>query len=140
MTKEEILEQQVEALEKLLQLRKAITEELEVKIARLENEVARNNLPPYYPGISTPWISPPIQQPVYPGLAGSGTIIVSNTCPDGTPHNFSNPLMNGYSSRCYKCGQGSVGTVTTTGLAQNLTVDGMAQPSGNVFTLTNVAK
>jgi hypothetical protein len=48
MTNEQILEQQVEALEKLLQLKQAIIEELESKVQKQQN----NNQPqwqPYYP-------------------------------------------------------------------------------------------
>ena len=143
MTTEQILEKQVEALEKLLQLRAAITEELEAKISRLENEVARNNLAPY-PGhiINTPWVGPPV---MYPGIGGgstpwnpnqSGTVIISNICTDGAPHEYPSTWNGITFAPCKKCGMGTITSVTTTGLAQ--TVDTANQ--NNIFTLTNVAK
>ena len=45
MTNEEILERQVEALEKLMQLKQAVIDELEIKVAKLQPQLS-------YPGIS----------------------------------------------------------------------------------------
>jgi len=86
MTNEQILEKQVEALEKLLQLKEAVIQELEAKIARMQY--------PTYPGI-----------PLY----GQGGISIPSvwtyqaTCPDGSQHTF------GTSNTCTKCGAASMG-------------------------------
>jgi hypothetical protein len=50
MTNEEILAQQVEALEKLLQLKQAVIDELESKISKMEMEKLNY---PYQPPCST---------------------------------------------------------------------------------------
>lgn len=55
MTNEQILEQQVDALEKLLKLKQAVIEELETKISRLQNQTIPNLNVPYYG--SGQWIS-----------------------------------------------------------------------------------
>lgn len=151
MTNEEILEKQVEALEKLLQLRAAIIEDLEQKVADLQNQAAKQNFPGIgYPGvINTPWISPPITQPWLPGQSGT-TVIISNTCPDGTPHQYPSMWGGIGSPTCTKCGGmaslgAASGTVTsgycapvhTTGLVQALDP---SDSGSNVFTLQNAAK
>jgi len=160
MTNEEILEKQVEALEKLLQLRAAIIEELEAKVNKLEAEKLALN--PQIPGvnvpwITTPWISPPIQQPWNPLLPGqSGTVIISNTCPDGSPHQYGPWGSGAGNNHCTKCGQhsgtitgvstsGYMAPVSTTGLVQvadpnDSNAYGCASNSANVFTLQNAAK
>ena len=57
MTNEQILEQQVEALEKLLKLKQAIIEEQELKINKLQGTTTIPNMPPMFPnGIQgVPW-------------------------------------------------------------------------------------
>ena len=120
MTNEQILEQQVEALEKLLQLRSAIIEDLEHKVSNLQQELANKSLTwpntinvPSVPWNPAPWIG-----------GGGGTITISNTCPDGTPHQY--PTMWGGTGpiSCQKCGamiSSNIGitstTLTTAGLA-----------------------
>jgi hypothetical protein len=168
MTNEQILEQQVEALEKLLQLRAAIIEELEAKVDRLEAD--KINIAPSYPGVNLPWITTPYVQPYNPGFGGSsGTIIISSNCPDGTPHQYPQ-TWSGTCVPCVKCGQ-SMGTISgittqagggsniaftnvppagsahTTGYitpvtSQSVTADGITHTvtHDNVFTLTNTAK
>lgn len=55
MTNEEILEQQVEALEKLLKLKQAIIEEQEAKIQKLQGTLVFPNMPPLFPHGSNPY-------------------------------------------------------------------------------------
>lgn len=101
MTNEEILEKQVEALEKLLQLRAAIIEELEAKNAKLNSDLSNARL--QWPGVvTTPWISP-APMPTYP-WGGTGTIVISNTCPDGLPHQYPSTWGGTNLPSCTKCG------------------------------------
>lgn len=81
--REEILEQQVEALEKLLQIKDAIVEELEKKIAKLEHEAIMKGFQPLH--VPSVWHTDP--------------------CPLGGAHNY--PLLwNGTTPPpCSKCGQ-----------------------------------
>ncbi len=100
MTNEQILEQQVEALEKLLKLKQAVVDELEAKVNRLQN--------PYggIPGINTPYY--PYNQPIYgcggggsgQGNAGGGAGITITSC----QHEY--PSMWGGTGNppCIKCG------------------------------------
>src|ERR1035438_1970641 len=101
MTNEEILEKQVEALEKLLQLRSAIIEELEQKVTNLRNELAVAKSIQWPGTTQTPWTSP---SPWYGQGGGSVITINTNTCPDGTPHQY--PSMWGGTNppSCSKCG------------------------------------
>jgi hypothetical protein len=90
MTNEEILNQQVEALEKLLKLKQAIVEELEDRVAKLENE--KNHYVPYnpnplYPGITIGPGTVPGWQPFYGaggvpggGIVGGSTIKIDGSC------------------------------------------------------------
>ena len=115
MTNEEILEKQVEALEKLLQLRTAIIEELEAKVSKLEMEQITSA--PQYPYSNPPWVTYPQIQPQYqPGVSG-GVITISNTCPDGTPHIYPQ-TWGGTNVPCAKCGNciPGIGTTTTLGM------------------------
>jgi hypothetical protein len=161
MTNEDILEKQVEALEKLLQLRSAIIEELEAKLSKLENDIARANTLPYVPGVSIPWVGPPQWMPQQPFIGGAGgsSITISSTCPDGSSHQFPQYGLSAGSQCCSKCGQYNLsgnGTVTVGGSgmtsiqnlqpggAGNIQTTGYMQPvdpmTGNVYTLTNVVK
>lgn len=136
MTNEEILEKQVEALEKLIQLKQAVIEEQEAKINKLEAERYA------YPGggVWQPSVHVPYVQPYQPWIGGgggaggagipgvqigggfqggaggsSGSVIIStNTCPDGTPHQY--PSAHTGIPSCAKCGayQGSITTATFT--------------------------
>jgi len=170
MNEKEILEQQVEALEKLLQLRSAIIQELEANVSKLQAEKA--SYP--YGGVNVPgWITTPYIQPLQPmpyvpwqggGGGGSGTITITSTCPDGTPHEYPSMWGGTSSPPCNKCGQtglnlsgisatcqsnlpGASNIVATSGYiapvtSQTLSMDGISQTitHGNVFTLTNAAK
>ena len=118
MTNEEILEKQVEALEKLLQLRSAIIEELEARVDKLETEKTTNQ--PYTwpyspPVITTPWINPQPWNPNIQFPGGSGSITITNICSDGSLHTY-----GPNSGTCTKCGQG-LGTITTTGIVTSIT-------------------
>lgn len=134
MTNEEILEQQIEALEKLLQLRKAVIEELEAKVAKLEAERSYPNPAPW---ITTPWVGP-----IGGGtgiLGGGSTITITNLCPDGSPHQYP-AVWSGINPCCTKCGASMVPTIATSGYAQtNIAGQNQAivDDLGNVHTLTN---
>lgn len=131
MTNEEILEKQVEALEKLLQLRAALIEELEAKVSKLNSDLSNARL--QWPGTTTPWISPltPIapHNPWIPGptWGGTGTIVISNNCPDGTPHQYPSTWGGTGPIPCTKCGASqnpwnqniTLTGISTTGLALN---------------------
>lgn len=137
MDEKQILEKQVEALEKLLQLRQAVIEELESKVSKLECE--KINATPSYPlpGTYTPWISTPYVQPYNPGFGGSGfggsgTITISNTCPDGTPHQYPQ-TYGGTCVPCVKCGQ-NIGTITS---VTGITTQGPLNINGNTTTRAN---
>jgi hypothetical protein len=169
MTNEQILEKQVEALEKLLQLRSAIIEELETKVASLKQEIASKYV---YPGVTITPYNPPITYPQYGGGGGSLTL-GPLTCPDGTPHQY--PSMWGGTTppACSKCGlypdySSGITTISTTsgmgmGSAGNTIIPnaapftlngapvhttGYMQPvditdvgnANNVFTLKSIAK
>jgi len=106
MTNEQILEHQVEALEKLLKLKQAVVEELEAKVARLQY--------PYLGGGISPQ---PYIQPIGGGLQGgaggygnSGTIIICN-------HEYPSMWGGTGTPPCIKCGQpfSNAGSVTVTG-------------------------
>jgi hypothetical protein len=123
MTNEQILEQQVEALEKLLKLRVAITQELEAKIAKLEAEAVKTMYPGYsYPG----WYMPQQIQP----WVGGGSITITNTCPDGSFHEYDNGSIC-----CKKCGSGQITTTTIANGTGSLTCS-----DNNVGTLINLTK
>ena len=143
MTKEEILDEQIEAMEKLLKLKSAVIEEQDNKIQRLEQELSREK--------STHWAPAWSPQPMYPGagwtgtgggLLGGSTIGLSN-CPSGGFHEYpltwSNPNAL---PPCTKCGyqQQAFGTTLGTigGLTTNTTIatSGYSAPAdGNVHTL-----
>lgn len=135
MTNEEILEKQVETLEKLLQLKQAVIQELEAKVSRLQN--------PYGYGViggSQQYYGPGGGYP-YGGMGGAGggwqgggsSGIVSfpsvwqstMTCTDGQPHTV------GTTNCCTKCGQqcytsGGTATVQISGGGAGITTAGIA--------------
>ena len=141
MTNEQILEQQVEALEKLLKLKQAVVEELEAKINRLQFP---------YPGlggiINTPFIQP------YPGHLGGGGGGWQGQGQAGsvTICNHEYPSMWGGTGPvpCTKCGQpfqGASGNITIVGsngnngtLAGVNAGHGIAHTSGFIAPLDNV--
>jgi hypothetical protein len=154
MTKEEILEQQVEALEKLLQLKGAVIQELESKVSRLEAERL------VYPGI--------VNVPYQPFIGG-GSLQVQYPCTDGLGHNYPQNWGGTSHPACTKCGQvpysngsgwisisgsqavaGAGGTsgVATSGYIAPAVGQGSTQQTDwtnaaqntNVLTLSNVAK
>jgi hypothetical protein len=109
MTHEEILEKQVEALEKLLQLKQAIMDEQNNKINNLE----MNRL--YQPLPFQPFNIPKVNVPY---IGGVGTQI-NDFCPIGPSSNHDYPyIWNGTTPpSCSKCGkQASYGSVATTTL------------------------
>ena len=98
MTEKEILEKQVEALEKLLQIKEAIIQEQDSKIARLENEaIMAPYAKPYFPSV---------QQQVYPapGLSTPSVWTPQDPCVDGAGHNFNYPWFSTNPQPCAKCG------------------------------------
>src|ERR1017187_565080 len=105
MTKEQILEQQVEALEKLLKLKQALVEELEAKVERMP---FGGVIPGYYPGVGLPSIQPQV---------GQGIQVMSQWC----VHEY--PSMWGSTTPppCLKCGQQSFAPTVTYSGAQGTT-------------------
>jgi len=155
MTNEQILEKQVEALEKLLQLRSAIIEELETKVTNLQQEIATKNAQIIWPSVTTPWTSVPgVTVPynpptIYPYSGGnSGSIVIGPSfCPDGTPHQY--PSMWGGTNppACSKCGNyrsaglsGILGTLTGSAQINGTSGSGSNVSTNNVFTLQSIAK
>jgi hypothetical protein len=151
MTNEQILEKQVEALEKLLQLKAAVIDELEAKIQRMQPGITWTT--PQY--IQTPYI--PYQGgaggigTTFGGGSGGGTITVtggSASCPDGTPHQYPSMCGGAGPSCCAKCGQvinyaTGVTCVSTSDYAYTLAAQGpptVASNQANVLALTNIAK
>jgi hypothetical protein len=136
MTNEEILEQQVEALEKLLQLRTAIVGELEAKVAKLQAEKYNNLGPGYYSPISghtsigSGILGQGTNGQVLQGGSGTGitwtnipnntipnsagTITINTQCHNGHPHHYDN---TSYPACCSVCGMSQMtGTgITTSG-------------------------
>lgn len=150
MTKEEILEQQVEALEKLLDLKSEIVDAQARKIDRIETELAQEkqkHTP--YPGVWYP--------SVQPWVGGNTITLPTAQCPaTGSYHEYPS-LWNGTSpAPCSKCGQypsssgiitiggtgvvtaqGSAlgGTCTDTGVAGATVTSGYIAPAANVVSL-----
>jgi len=148
MTKEEILDEQIEAMEKLLKLKSAIIEEQDNKIQRLEQELSREKSTHWTPAWTPAWTP----QPIYPGhgwtgggLLGGSTIGLSN-CPNGGFHEYPLTWSGTTMPACTKCGYhqqafGTLGTTTlttlgTAGLATTAT-SGYIAPAddSNVHTL-----
>jgi len=97
MTKYEILQQQVDALEELLRLKQATIDELKDKIERLEADK-------YH------------RQPVVSPITFPGPTIVpfcQELCSDGRPHDYPNPCTVTNPS-CLKCGKPLVNFPITT--------------------------
>lgn len=109
---EELLEKQVEMLEKLLQLKGAVIEELEAKVNKLEMEKAAAS----YPYSHTHTYTVPN--------------FISNPCIDGSAHNYPSYWNGTNTPNCTKCGRqqpaatsgyisisgvGSTGNLTTVG-------------------------
>ena len=117
MTNEEILGQQVEALEKLLQLKEAVIQELESKVNKLELEKVQA---PYNQPHYIPWVGQPHWQG---GSAGSTITINTHNCPDGTPHQYPSGWGTTHHGTthpaCVKCGfmPGNFTTVATSGFS-----------------------
>ena len=131
MTNEQALEQQVEVLEKLLQLKQALIEELEAKVQRIQ--VAQI---PSYP-ITVPYMQPYVQ----PYVGGTGGITIAGTsfCPDGTPHQYPNSWSsNSGQPCCTKCGQviySLAGNLSINSSASSYTFHNASDATGNVASL-----
>lgn len=91
MTNEQILERQVEALEKLLQLKEAVINELENKVDKLQGQqISIGNGSGYQPiNVPSVWTTP---QPSW-------------QCTDGQPHQYPQHWMSINAPCCTKCGQ-----------------------------------
>lgn len=100
MTHEELLERQVEALEKLLQLKQAIIDELEGKVDKLQQQLN----PPSWT-INTPNFQPFISTPSYP----------SWQCTDGNPHQYPQVWNSVLPPHCSKCGAQAAGNTVWSG-------------------------
>lgn len=100
MTNEQILEKQVDALEKLLQIKEAIIQEQEARISKLERDVRPNlNVPYTVPRYFNP-------NPLFPSA-------FSNPCPNGQNHEYDFPWLSTSPQPCKKCGQVTQFTVTS---------------------------
>lgn len=87
MDEKEILQRQVDALEKLLQIKEAIIQEQEAKISKLE--------------MDSHFMPPPPQQPVF-----IPTVFQHDPCPlDGGHHEYHNPWFSTSPQPCKKCGR-----------------------------------
>lgn len=113
MTNEEILKQQIDALEKLLQLKEAVIEAQEERLQRLSNELEGTRIMrnfPQMPNINIPslWVSPtPDWQ-----------------CADGQPHDYPNPWGGTTPPSCSKCGrQPTNGSLITSTFTSNSRLD-----------------
>lgn len=111
MTNEQILEQQVEALEKLLKLKQAVVEELEAKVSRLENSQL-------YPGV--------INTPFIPYVRSPFTQVVDRcTVGPSFAHEYPSSWGGTTPPRCTKCGMGqwaTSGVITSTSHAGVTTI------------------
>jgi hypothetical protein len=119
MTTEEVLEQQVEVLEKLLKLKQALIEELEAKVGRLEMENGLNRLG------SVPW-----GQPIH---VQSPFISVFDPCPIGPTTHHEYPLVwhGTIPPPCSKCGKPqNMGGAQAGGLAGGITGIGSSNNAG----------
>ena len=104
MTNEEILEKQVDALEKLLQLKQAVINELEKKLETSQHQQLNQ---PFYPHTFTP-------QPYW-------------ICSDGSYHSYPQYWTGTIPPSCTKCGlaqQNGGITVTTTSGQLSISQDG----------------
>ena len=128
MTNEEILEQQVDALEKLLQIKQAIIEEHEQKISRLQADRSIG-----VPGtvINTPWIGHPQPLMPQPGINIPSFWPVDPCSAGGGHHDFPYPWFSTQPACCTKCGKAAP-NYSTTSTCNSTTGD-------NVLTLTTAA-
>lgn len=90
MDEKEILQRQVDALEKLLQIKEAIIQEQESKIRKLENEAISRQFIPMPPPM------PPISIP---------SIWQVDPCTDGNLHEYPFPWHATTPPPCKKCGK-----------------------------------
>lgn len=117
MTNEQLLEKQIEMLEKLLQLKEAVIEELENKIARIQS--IGNT--PYITNIPSVWTTykVPLNQ---------------DMCTDGTPHAIPSPWLSVTAPYCTKCG-----ATVSTGSTVTVTANNN-QPTTNIVPFNNIIK
>jgi hypothetical protein len=100
MEEKEILQRQVDALEKLLQIKDAIIHEQEAKINKLENEALVNSFP-QFPSVQTPYLPPAGQQINIPSMWPA------DQCPSSTSgyHDYPHPWGGTVPPSCRKCGK-----------------------------------
>lgn len=106
MDEKEILQRQVDALEKLLQIKEAIIQEQESKIQKLENEAIVAKFPQYpsFPGVHIgPYIGPP--QPPFNVPNSVPSVWTNDPCNDGGFHNYPAPWYGTAAPQCTKCGK-----------------------------------
>jgi len=100
MDEKEILQRQVDALEKLLQIKEAIIQEHEAKITRLESEELLRKFPQFPQMPQAPYISPPI-----PPQINIPSVWQHDPCTDGGLHQYDFPWHSTSPQPCKKCGK-----------------------------------
>ena len=98
MDEKEILQRQVDALEKLLQIKEAIIQEQEARITKLENAALIEKFP-QFPGVQFPQIPPPPFMPSIP------SVWQVDPCSDGQLHEYDFPWHSTSPQPCKKCGK-----------------------------------
>ncbi len=143
MTKEEMLQEQIDMMDKLLKLKQAVIDELEAKIVRLEMAPATIGAP--WPGF--PWPNPAPGLVNIPSVFGPVDVCPSN--PSGL-HDYPNPWNGTQPPCCKACGKpawsSSSGTIlggigSTLAGSQNAGLSAVQQPAnGNANSLIDALK
>jgi hypothetical protein len=111
MDEKEILQKQVDALEKLLQIKDCIIEEQERRLRSIE----RDSL--YSRPVVSPYIAPMLQ-PSSPHQTDLGKLLESfkstqDSCSKGGLHDYPAPLYGSGPQACTKCGKTPNFTITS---------------------------
>lgn len=109
MDEKEILQRQIDALEKLLNIKESIIQEQEKKISELERRQDFPGIwaPPYQPLPTMPPYAPP-QPPIF-----IPSVFKHDPCSDGGPHEYDFPWYSTNPQPCKKCGKTTPGLTIT---------------------------
>lgn len=123
MTHEEILDKQIEAYEKLLQLKQAVIDEQERKINKLEAEkISIGSGTTFVPSV---WQNPPY-------------VTYSWQCNDGQPHAWQYPShSHNTAPYCSKCGAQQAATYPQWGQSSGTVISTSGQANSNITTVPN---